>query len=94
MTSEQLTPELIRLWYNQSTGEWEEKEASSAQQNGVILEYLRSEETGELESVILNVSPGMLTTTRGFRFNINVFRGDGYSETQIFTFDIKLKENE
>jgi hypothetical protein len=47
-----------------------------------------------LESVILNVSPGMLTTTRGFRFNINVFRGDGYSETQIFTFDIKLKENE
>ena len=94
VTSEQLTPELIRLWYNQSTGEWEEKEASSAQQNGVILEYLRSEETGDLESVILNVSPGMLTTTRGFRFNINVFRGDGYSETQIFTFDIKLKENE
>ena len=93
VTSEQLTPTLIRLWYNSTTNEWEEKEASSAQQNGVTLDYLRSEETGELESIILNVAPGMLTTTRGFRFNINVFRGDGYSEINIFTFDIKLKEN-
>ena len=93
VTSEQLTPHLIRLWYNQSTGEWEEKEASSAQVNAITLEYLRSEETGELKSIILNVAPGMLTTTRGFRFNINVFRGDGYSETKVFTFDIKLKEN-
>ena len=93
VTSEQLTPKLIRLWYNQSTGQWEEKEASSAQTNAITIEYIRSEETDELEKLILNVGPNMVTTTRGFRFNINVFRGDGYSETQVFTFDIMLKEN-
>jgi hypothetical protein len=93
VTSEQLTPKLIRLWYNQSTGQWEEKEASSAQTNAISIEYIRSEETDELEKLILNVGPNMVTTTRGFRFNINVFRGDGYSETQVFTFDIMLKEN-
>ena len=93
VTSEQLTPDLVRLWYNQSIGEWEEKEASSAQLSAITIEYLRSEETGELKSLILNVAPNMLTPTRGFRFNINVFRGDGYSETKIFTFDIMLKEN-
>ena len=93
VTSEQLTPDLVRLWYNQSTGEWEEKEASSAQLSAITIEYLRSEETGELKSLILNVAPNILTPTRGFRFNINVFRGDGYSETKIFTFDIMLKEN-
>ena len=69
------------------------KEASSAQLSAITIEYLRSEETGELKSLILNVAPNMLTPTRGFRFNINVFRGDGYSETKIFTFDIMLKEN-
>ena len=93
VTSEQLTPNLIRLWYNKNTGEWEEKEATSAQVNAITLEYQRSEETGELKSIILNVAPGMLTTTRGFRYNINVFRGDGYSEMTVFTFDIMLKEN-
>lgn len=93
VTSEQLTPKLIRLWLNQSTGNWEEKEASSAQLNAITIEYIRSEETNELEKLIVNVAPNMVTTTRGFRFNINVFRGDGYSETQVFTFDIMLKEN-
>ena len=93
VTSEQLTPYLIRLWYNQSTGEWEEKDASSAQTNAITMEHQRSEETGELKSLILNVAPGMLTTTRGFRYRINVFRGDGYSDINVFTFDIMLKEN-
>lgn len=94
VTSEQLTPDLIRLWYNQSTGEWEEKEASTAQTNAITMEYLRSEETGQLQSIILNVAPGMLTTTRGFRYRINVFRGDGYSDLNVFTFDIMLKDNQ
>lgn len=93
VTSEQLTPKLIRLWYNQSNGEWEEKEPTTAQENAVTIGYHRSESTGELETLILNVAPNMVTSTRGFRFNIDVFRGDGYSDANIFTFDIMLKEN-
>lgn len=92
MTSEQISPKLIRLWLNQETGEWEEKEPTSSQENAIYIEPIRSESTGHLESLMVNVAPGMVTSTRGFRFRFNMFRGDEYADINVFTFDIKLKE--
>ena len=91
VTTDQLTPELVRLWYNSGTGEWEERAATTAQENSITIGFIRSQETGKLETMVVSVAPDMVTATRGFRFKINAFRGDGYSDMNVLTFDIMLK---
>lgn len=90
ISTEQLSQELIRLFNN--NGVWEEKSATTEQQQSVTIGYTRSETTGKVEKLILNVASGMVTEKRGFRFNISAFRGDGYSDVVIFTFDVMLKQ--
>lgn len=91
VTTDQLTPQLVRLWYNSSTGEWEERPATTAQENSITVGFIRSQTTGELETMVVSVADKMVTATRGFRFKINAFRGDGYNDTNVLTFDIMLK---
>ena len=91
VTTDQLTPQLVRLWYNSSTGEWEERAATTAQENSITVGFIRSQTTGELETMVVSVADKMVTATRGFRFKINAFRGDGYNDTNVLTFDIMLK---
>lgn len=91
ITTDQLTPQLIRLWKNGTTGEWEENQPTSNQEKSITIDYERDTNTGMLKTLILNVGPNMVTSNRGFRYKINAFRGDGYSDITIFTFDIMLK---
>lgn len=79
---------LRRLWYNTATEQWEERVPTTAQSNSIYIDYETVSGSDVPSSLIVVMGANTTSAERRFRFYINAFRGDGYDDKQVLTFDL------
>ena len=61
---------------------------TTAQSNSIYIDYETVSGSDVPSSLIVVMGANTTSAERRFRFYINAFRGDGYDDKQVLTFDL------